>query len=54
MLRFGGMMEQSSEEFVQLMISLLIKGSQIDSYVGARKSNALGRGCLTSYKLEGD
>ena len=30
MLSFGGMKEQSSEEFVQLMIAWLIKGIQMD------------------------
>ena len=36
MLRFGGMTEQSSEEFVQLMIAWLIKGIQMDFGISQR------------------
>ena len=36
---------------MQLMIDWLIKGGQMDSCVGTRKTSALGRGCFTSCKL---
>ena len=36
MLRFRGMTEQSSEEFVQLMIAWLIKGIQMDFGISQR------------------
>ena len=36
MFRFGGMMEQSSEDFVELMIAWLIKGIQMDFGISQR------------------
>ena len=54
MSRFGGMTEQSFEEFVQLMIAWLIRGIQMDFCVRTRQIGTLGRGCSTSYKLVGE
>jgi hypothetical protein len=57
MLRIGCMEEWSSEElteFVQLMISWLIRGSQEDSCVSPLQISAMSRGCFTSYRIAWD
>ena len=46
-------MEQYFEEFIQIMISQLIRGSHMDSCVGTRKTNTLVRGRFTSYMIVG-
>jgi hypothetical protein len=57
MLRIGCLEEWYSEElteFVQPMISWLIKGSQVDSCISTLQDSALSRGCFTSYMLVWD
>jgi hypothetical protein len=49
--------EWSSEELtesMQLMISWLIRSSQVDSCIITLQTSAMSRGCFTSYKLAWD
>jgi hypothetical protein len=56
-LRSGCLEEWSSEElteFMQLMISWLIRGSQVDSCIGSLQTSVMSRGCFMSYMLVWD
>jgi hypothetical protein len=56
-LRSGCLEEWSFEElttFMQLMISWLIRGSQVDSCIGSLQTSVMSRGCFMSYKLVWD
>jgi hypothetical protein len=56
-LRSGFLEEWSSEElteFMQLMISWLIRSSQVDSCISTLQTSAMSRGCFTSYRLVWD